>query len=129
MLAANQRSQAQEQEPVQAAPVEAKPQSRQERAEKLVLAGGVKLHRFLPSGREIWTAVGFEGDQIVVPSQPYCSCQDFHFGLLTGRSGECYHLLAVRLAQTSGSYEAVIFQDEEYESFVRALLSELPHEG
>jgi len=89
----------------------------------------VKLHRFLPSGREVWTAVGREGDQYIDDSQPYCSCRDFHFKTSTGKGDECYHLTALRLAKESGMYETVEFQDSEYTQFLKALLDELPHGG
>ncbi|MFQ6134618.1 MAG: hypothetical protein ACE5KU_02235 [Nitrososphaerales archaeon] len=106
-----------------------KRQGRRERAVRLVESRSIKLHRFLPSGREVWTAVGNDGDQLVDASQPYCSCRDFHFRLLTGRREECYHLLALKMAKESNSYDTIDFQDEEYTSFIRGLLEELPHEG
>ena len=102
---------------------------RRERALKLVESKSVKLHRFTPSGREVWTTVGTEGDQLVDTSQPYCSCRDFHFNLLTGRGEECYHLLALKLALETNTYDTIIFQDAEYAPFIRGLLEELPHEG
>jgi predicted nucleic acid-binding Zn finger protein len=102
---------------------------RKTRAARLVETRSIKLHRFLPSGREVWTAIGTDGDHLVDLTQPYCSCRDFHFGFITGRGGECYHLMAVRIAKESESYDTTVFQDEEYASFLRALLSELPHEG
>ena len=105
-----------------------KRQRRMERATRLVESKSIKLHRFLPGGREVWTAVGNDGDQLVDASQPYCSCRDFHFRLLTDKEEECYHLLALKMARDSNTYATIDFQDAEYASFIRMLLEELPHE-
>ncbi len=108
---------------------DARRQSRRERALRLVESRSIKLHRFLPSGREVWTVVGSDGDQLVDASQPYCSCRDFHFRLLTDKEEECYHLLALKMSKESDLYDIIEFQDEEYAYFIRGLLEELPHEG
>jgi predicted nucleic acid-binding Zn finger protein len=54
-----------------------------EKALKLLDDKSVKLHRFSPSKREIWTVVGKEGDQLVDDSQPYCSCEYFYYQVLS----------------------------------------------
>ena len=41
------------------------------RIDKLINNGGVKLHKFFPSNREIWTVVGSLGDQIVFINNNY----------------------------------------------------------
>jgi predicted nucleic acid-binding Zn finger protein len=100
------------------------------RAQRLVETLSVKLHIFLPSGRTIWTVVGREGDFLVDCSQdpttnPYCSCNDFHFRVLGGKVGECYHLTALKTAMAEGQYAQVEFNDEEYEAFLKALLHDV----
>lgn len=96
------------------------------RAFELVERGAVKLHRFSPSGREIWTVVGAEGDQIILESEPFCSCRDFHFRVVGGNTDLCYHLLSVHLAKRLGEkYDAVDFTDEEYHTFLLLLLQDL----
>ncbi len=88
----------------------------------------VKLHKFQPSGIAIWTVVGSERDFLVdfgrQNSKPYCSCNDFHFRVLSGRVPECYHLLAARTAAENEMYSAIEFSDEEFVGFVRALISD-----
>jgi|TARA_B100000315_G_scaffold258342_1_gene310114 predicted nucleic acid-binding Zn finger protein len=96
------------------------------RALELVERGAVKLHRFSPSRREIWTVVGAEGDQIILESEPFCSCRDFHFRVVGGNTDICYHLLSVHLAKRLGEkYDAVDFTDEEYHTFLFLLLQDL----
>jgi predicted nucleic acid-binding Zn finger protein len=103
--------------------------SREIRAINLVKSNSIKLHRFLPSKREIWTVVGNDGDQLVDDSQPYCSCRDFHFRFLTDEEDECYHLLALKYSKSLKHYDTIIFQDNEYLPFIKNLVKELPHKG
>jgi predicted nucleic acid-binding Zn finger protein len=102
--------------------------SREERAEAVIRNSGVKLHRFEPSGREIWTVLGSDGDLIVDLSDrraPYCSCGDFYFRVQAGQVRECYHLIAAKKAKDAGSFSLVRFEDEEFYSFVTALIADL----
>ncbi|MEM2339570.1 MAG: SWIM zinc finger family protein [Nitrososphaerales archaeon] len=96
-----------------------------DKALKLVEENCVKLHYFHPSGREIWIVVGSEGDYIVDDSIPYCSCRDFYFKVLNGKSELCYHLLALKLAKIMKKYDEIKFQDEEYAQFIKLLLYDL----
>ncbi len=102
-----------------------KENSKMKKAIKIVESNRIKLHRFLPSGREIWTAVGSDGDNLLNNSQPYCSCRDFHFRLITDKEIECYHLLALRIAIKSKKYDSFNFHDEEYYFFIHGLIEEL----
>jgi predicted nucleic acid-binding Zn finger protein len=100
------------------------------RAQKLVENQSVKLHTFEPSGRRIWTVVGKEGDFLIDYERdserpPYCSCDDFHFRVLSGKVPECYHLIAVKRAIEEGKYAVIEFADGEYEPFLKALLADL----
>ena len=104
--------------------------AREQRAEKVVNNLGVKVHHFEPSGREIWTVVGAEGDALVdydplETRQQYCSCDDFHFRVLGGTVSECYHLIAARKARADNRYSKIIFSDAEYVSFLRSLLADI----
>ncbi|MCS7116998.1 MAG: SWIM zinc finger family protein [Nitrososphaerota archaeon] len=96
-----------------------------DRALKLVENNCVKFHKFHPSGREVWTVIGSEGDQIVDPSIPYCSCRDFYFKALSSKSELCYHLLALQMAKVMEKYDEVKFYDEEYATFIKLLLHDL----
>lgn len=104
---------------------ETKQINKQKKALQIVESNRIKFHRFLPSGRELWTAVGSDGDHLLNNSQPYCSCRDFHFRLLTDKDTECYHLLALRMAIKSKKFDSLNFHDEEYYYFIRGLLKEL----
>lgn len=85
-----------------------------DRAVETVLAGGVKEHRFLPSGRTINTVVGRVGDEFVDVQKPYCSCSHFFFRVLNGKEELCYHLLSYKIASELGRLDVVTFDDVEY---------------
>jgi len=88
--------------------------SKLDQAMKTVLAGGVKEHRFVPSGRTINTVVGSLGDEFIDPRRAYCSCGHFFFRVLGGRDKTCYHLLSYKIASELGRLEVVTFDDAEY---------------
>lgn len=88
--------------------------SKLDQAIQTVLAGGVKEHRFMPSGRTINTVVGSSGDEFVDPRRSYCSCSHFFFRVLGGRDETCYHLLSYRIASELGRLDVVTFDDAEY---------------
>jgi len=97
-----------------------------EMVDEIVAEGRVKLHRFNPSGREIWTVVGSRGDQVVIESQPYCTCYHFHFAVLGGRDKACYHLLAVKKAKQASKFVKIEIDDEEYGRFLSMLARDVP---
>lgn len=96
-----------------------------EKAIKLLKDKSVKLHKFSPSGREIWTVVGREGDQLVDDSQPYCSCKYFYYKVLSEKDDICYHLLGLIIAKQINAYDIIKFQDHEYTSFLENLLKDI----
>ena len=104
-------------------------ESRQGRAHKVVEQLGVKLHKFTPSGREIWTVVGGNGDSLVDEPKEgqhsFCSCDDFHFRVARGEVSECYHMIALRTAKDSRHYSTITFSDEEYAGFLRGLIIDI----
>lgn len=95
-----------------------------ERALKLVERRHVKLHIFQPSGRELWTVVGMDGDRWVDGSQPYCSCRHFYYKVLRGKDETCYHLLALRMAKMLKIYDIIELNDVEYPIFLKYLLKD-----
>lgn len=92
----------------------------------IVAEGRVKLHKFIPSQREIWTVVGSRGDQLVIESQPYCTCRHFHYAVLGGRDKTCYHLSAVKKAKQTAKFVKVEIDDAEYGRFLAMLASNIP---
>jgi predicted nucleic acid-binding Zn finger protein len=83
-------------------------------ARQLVSEGKVKLYVFRPSGRSVWIVVGRHRDYLVMPSVPYCTCDDFFFRVINNEKPLCYHLLAVRIASESGAYEVIEEGDDWY---------------
>lgn len=96
-----------------------------DRAIDTVLAGGVKESRFLPSGRRVITVVGRLGDEFIDPERPYCSCSNFFFRVLGGRDEICYHLLSYRIAVKTGKVDVVEFSDEEYGTYLEAIVCDI----
>jgi predicted nucleic acid-binding Zn finger protein len=96
-----------------------------DQALKTVLAGGVKEHRFLPSGRTITTVVGSQGDEFVDPRRPYCSCSHFFFRVLGRRDETCYHLLSHNIALELGRLDVVRFDDAEYGQVFATVLGDV----
>jgi len=96
-----------------------------QKALKLVSERSVKLHKFLPSGREIWTVVGREGDQLVDDSQPYCSCGHFYYRVLSHKDDICYHLLGLKIAKKMQKFDVIEFQDAEYPSLLESILKDI----
>ena len=79
----------------------------------------IKLHLFEPSNRKIWTVVGTEKEYWLDPDLGFCSCPGYYF------NNECYHLDYFPLAKMKNQIELITFSDDEYESFIGSLLSEL----
>jgi predicted nucleic acid-binding Zn finger protein len=95
-----------------------------DRVEVLVSEKRVKLHIFEPSQRKIWTVVGKGEEHWLDPNTNYCSCPGFYFGQLNGKSS-CYHLDSALLAQKENKIEKIIFSDDEFTDFLKALISDL----
>ena len=79
----------------------------------------IKLHIFEPSDRRIWTVVGTDKEYWFDPDLDFCSCPGYYF------NNECYHLDNFSLAMSQNQIESITFSDDEYESFIGSLLSEL----
>lgn len=90
----------------------------------IVSGNGVKLHRFEPSQRQIWTVVGKENEHWLDPDLEFCSCEDYFFNTLNGGS-ECYHLKSVKIAKEQSKVETITFSDDEFANFVSALIYDL----
>lgn len=95
-----------------------------EKAAKIVLEKGVKLHQFKPSNRQIWTVVGKDNEYWVDSDNSYCSCRDYYFQTLSGRE-KCYHLQVIEEAKAKNLIDVIEFSDDEYYQFIRALIQDL----
>ncbi|MDG7008647.1 MAG: hypothetical protein JRN06_10480 [Nitrososphaerota archaeon] len=96
-----------------------------DKAVDVVLAGGVKEARFLPSGRKVMTVVGSLGDEFIDPDRPYCSCSNFFFRVVGGREEVCYHLLSYKIAAKAGMVDVVEFSDDEYGPYFAAAVRDV----
>ena len=98
--------------------------TKQEKINAVVSERRVKLHRFNPSQREIWTVVGKEKEHWIDPQSNFCSCSGYYFGIIKNNS-PCYHLESVFLAKKENKFEIIEFNDDEYESFISGIVSDL----
>lgn len=97
---------------------------RAEKAVRIAVEKGVKVHVFRPSGRELWTVVGKDKEYWVDPDGGFCSCEDYYFRTLSGKE-KCYHLQVIDIAREKKLIDIIEFMDEQYESFLQALVSDI----
>ena len=100
-------------------------QSQFEKAIETALGGCVKKHVFLPSGRSIYTVVGSNADEFIDLETPFCSCESYFYGVLSGRIERCYHILSHMIADEAGLIQEVEFDDQEYDTFLQLLASDV----
>ena len=98
--------------------------TKQEKINAVVTERRVKLHRFNPSQREIWTIVGKEKEHWIDPQSNFCSCSGYYFGIIKNNS-PCYHLESISIAKKENKFEIIEFNDDEYESFISGIVSDL----
>ena len=80
----------------------------------------VKKYIFQPSMRTIWIVVGRHRDYLILPKANFCTCDDFFFRVLNHEKPMCYHILAVKIAELTESYETI----READNWYSGLLSE-----
>lgn len=78
----------------------------------------VKKYVFRPSGKIIWIVVGKERDYLIIPQAEFCTCDDFYFRVMDRQVHLCYHLIAQKIANSLGWYEAIEERDELYDSLM-----------
>jgi len=98
--------------------------SKQEKINSVVNERRVKLHLFNPSKREIWTVVGKEKEHWIDPPSNFCSCSGYYFGMIKNKI-PCYHLESILTAKKENKFEIIEFNDDEYESFISGIVSDL----
>ena len=98
---------------------------RDDRIKSSVYSGRVKLHIFEPSKRKIWTIVGKEKEHWLDPDIGFCSCSGYYFSKMSDNKMECYHLESIRLAEKEKKTELIKFNDDEFEDFLKGLISDL----
>ncbi len=100
-------------------------QSQFEKATETAFGGCVKRHKFLPSGRCVYTVVGSNADEFIDPEKSFCSCESYFYGVLSTKVKHCYHILSYKIADESGLIREVRFDDEEYDTFMGLLASDV----
>ena len=98
--------------------------SKQEKINSVVNERRVKLHLFNPSKREIWTIVGREKEHWIDPNSNFCSCSGYYFGMIKNKT-PCYPLESITTAKKENKFEIIEFNDDEYESFIFGIVSDL----
>lgn len=88
---------------------------RGENAWEILRENRVKRYTFKPSGRMVWIVVGREGDHLIYPAVGYCGCDDFYFFVMEGKALVCQHLIAQRLAERLGWFDAVEESDDLFD--------------
>jgi predicted nucleic acid-binding Zn finger protein len=78
----------------------------------------VKKYVFRPRGKTVWIVVGKERDYLIIPQAEFCTCDDFYFRVLDRQVHLCYHLIAQKIANSLGWYEAIEEHDELYDSLM-----------
>jgi len=79
--------------------------------------GRIKKYVFNPSGRVVWIVVGKRRDYLVMPAIDYCSCYDFYFQF--DRGHVCYHIIAQKLAEATGIFDAFEDDDQFYDVLIK----------
>lgn len=79
--------------------------------------GRIKKYVFTPSGRVVWIVVGKRRDYLVMPAIDYCSCYDFYFQFNHGHV--CYHIIAQKLAEATGRFDAFEDDDQFYNVLIK----------
>ena len=91
---------------------------RLERAMKIINEKGVTQYTFKPSNRIVWVVKGRSNSYQVIPTTPYCSCDDFYFRVLGIKRGVCYHLIAQYLASSLGNVKRMDHSDSVYSKII-----------
>ena len=97
---------------------------KQDRIQSILDERRVKLHLFNPSKREIWTVIGKEKEHWIDPNSNFCSCSGYYFGMIKNKT-VCYHLESISKAKKENKFETIKFADDEYESFISGIVSDL----
>jgi len=79
--------------------------------------GRIKKYVFKPSGRVVWIVVGKGRDYLVMPAIDFCSCYDFYFQF--DRGHVCYHIIAQKLAEATGRFDAFEDDDQFYNVLIK----------
>ena len=82
-----------------------------------------RVHKyvFTPSNRVIWSVEGKTQAYQILPSAPFCACNDFYFRVINREIFLCYHLLAFKLAHVLNQYIVTVKSDRSFEELMDCL--------
>jgi predicted nucleic acid-binding Zn finger protein len=81
---------------------------------ELVEKRKVRMYKFKPSGRTIWTVKGRKGVYQVIPETNFCNCDDYYFRVMDGKRALCYHIIAQKISSALRRYETSDLRDAQY---------------
>lgn len=92
------------------------------KVDKLLKEKRIKEHVFLPSNRRIVTIISND-EYWVDHDLKICSCKGYYYNY--SKQGKiCNHLEAL-IAATRDNIDTIVFNDEEYPSFLSALICDI----
>ena len=81
----------------------------------------VHKYLFIPSTRVLWCVEGKTHEYQILPSAPFCACNDFYFRVINREIFLCYHLLAFMLAHALNQYVVTVKSDHSYDEVLDRL--------
>jgi predicted nucleic acid-binding Zn finger protein len=81
----------------------------------------VYKYLFTPSTRVLWCVEGKTHEYQILPSAPFCACNDFYFRVINREIFLCYHLLAFMLAHALNQYVVNVKSDHSYDEVLDRL--------
>jgi predicted nucleic acid-binding Zn finger protein len=88
----------------------------------------LKVHKYIftPSNRVLWSVEGKTQEYQILPSAPFCACNDFYFRVINREIFLCYHLLAFKLAHVLNQYVVTKRSDRNFEELMDLLRTPSP---
>ena len=82
-----------------------------------------RVHKYLftPSTQVLWCVEGKTHEYQILPSAPFCACNDFYFRVINREIFLCYHLLAFMLAHALNQYIVTVKSDHSYDEVLDRL--------
>jgi predicted nucleic acid-binding Zn finger protein len=93
--------------------------SRFDNALQVVKQKKVTLYTFNPSKRRVWIVAGKRQDYEILPKAEFCTCDDYYFRVIGGKTTLCYHLIAQKLAEALEKYNLIQEGDEKYSHLMK----------
>jgi predicted nucleic acid-binding Zn finger protein len=88
----------------------------------------LRVHKYIftPSNRVVWSVEGKTQEYQILPSAPFCACNDFYFRVINREIFLCYHLLAFKLAHELNQYVVTKRSDRNFDELMDHLRTPSP---